>query len=211
MEDDAEKQDIFIVKETGKFIINDLEMQPKQQPKKNLGKRTRIETTKEGSDLESSVGDNVSEQSSDEEGSDNGKLKNKLKQATKRQKISLGNNYQSKKFDQKGALQAQGIAAKRLAKKTKEAAPADGHIVKYSGSAYKSGKGEGDTLKAGKYEPFAYIQLNPKMLNKRNKTKAIKSFEGIVSHGKKLNKRKGGNGGAAAAEDGMLSGINYKK
>jgi hypothetical protein len=29
MEDDAEKQDIFIVKETGKFIINDLEMQPK--------------------------------------------------------------------------------------------------------------------------------------------------------------------------------------
>jgi len=81
--------------------------------------------------------------------------------------------------------------------------------VKYSGSAYKSGKGEGDTLKAGKYEPFAYIQLNPKMLNKRNKTKAIKSFEGVVSHGKKLNKRKGTSG--IAADDGMLSGINYKK
>lgn len=84
MEDDAEKQDIFIVKETGKFIINDLEMQPKQQPKKNLGKRTRIENNKEGSDMESSVGDNVSEPSSDEEDGDNGKLKNKLKQATKR-------------------------------------------------------------------------------------------------------------------------------
>ncbi len=80
------------MKETGKFIINDLEM-----PKKNLGKRTRIETTKEGSDLESSVGDNVSESSSDDDDSDNGKLKNKLKQATKRQKTD--NKYQSKKFD----------------------------------------------------------------------------------------------------------------
>ncbi len=80
------------MKETGKFIINDLEM-----PKKNLGKRTRIETTKEGSDLESSVGDNVSESSSDDNDSDNGKLKNKLKQATKRQKTD--NKYQSKKFD----------------------------------------------------------------------------------------------------------------
>jgi ribosomal RNA-processing protein 12 len=105
------------------------------------------------------------------------------------------------------------MAAKRLAKKSKEstAVPKDGHVVKYSGSAYKSGKGQGDTLKAGKYEPFAYIQLNPKMLNKRNKAKAVKSFEGIVSHGKKLNKRKGGTGGADEGTGSMLSGINYKK
>jgi len=81
-----------------------------------------------------------------------------------------------------------------------------GHIVKYSASAYKSAKGQGDTLKAGKYEPFAYIQLNPKMLNKRNKTKAIKSFEGVVSHGKKLNKRKG-----QSEEGGLFSGIAFNK
>ncbi len=62
-------------------------------------------------------------------------------------------------------------------------------------------------MKAGKYEPFAYIQLNPKMLNKRYKTKAIQSFEGIVSHGKKINKRKG----AVEQQDGMLSGIAFKK
>lgn len=77
--------------------------------------------------------------------------------------------------------------------------------MKYSASAYKSTKGAGDTLKAGKYEPFAYIQLNPKMLNKRNKTKAIKSFEGVVSHGKKIDKRKGN------SDTGMLSGIGLKK
>ena len=79
-----------------------------------------------------------------------------------------------------------------------------GHIVKYSGSAYKSAKGEGDTLRAGKYEPFAYIQLNPKMLNKRNKAKAIKSFENVVSHGKKQDKRQRRDGG-------MLSGVEFKK
>lgn len=79
-----------------------------------------------------------------------------------------------------------------------------GHIVKYSATAYKSEKGQGDTLKAGKYEPFAYIQLNPKMLNKRNKAKAVKSFEDVVSHGKKLNKRK-------EKEGGLLSGIGFKK
>jgi hypothetical protein len=68
-------------------------------------------------------------------------------------------------------------------------------------------------LKAGKYEPFAYIQLNPKMLNKRNKTKAIKSFEGVVSHGKKVNKRSGSATGGRVEKknEGMLSGIAFKK
>ena len=62
-------------------------------------------------------------------------------------------------------FKAKGVDAK--GKKTKT--DPDGHIVKYSASAYKSTKGSGDVLKKGKYEPFAYIQLNPKMLNKRNK------------------------------------------
>jgi len=32
-----------------------------------------------------------------------------------------------------------------------------GHIEKFSGDAYKSSKGKGDVLKAGKLEPFSYI------------------------------------------------------
>ncbi len=82
-EEDADKQDIVIVKETGKFIINDLEM-PKPQPKKL--KRSRIEATKGdgmASGDESSVGDNVSVESSDD-GSDDEGLRKKMKQATKR-------------------------------------------------------------------------------------------------------------------------------
>lgn len=44
-----------------------------------------------------------------------------------------------------------------------------GHIVKASGSEYSSKKGRGDVLKAGKFEPYAYIRLNPEMLNPRKK------------------------------------------
>ena len=95
--DDAERQDIVIVKETGKFIINDLEM-PKMQQKKNLGKRSRVEAAKE-SDVESSAGDNVSESDTDNE--DGGNLKNKLKQATKRQRT--GESFKQKQFGQKEA------------------------------------------------------------------------------------------------------------
>ena len=60
-------------------------------------------------------------------------------------------------------------------------------------------------MKAGKHEPFAYIKLNPKMLNKRMKDKAIKSFEGIVSHGKKIDKRTG------KKSSGLLTGMAFKK
>lgn len=172
-EEQAKKEDIILVKESGKFMINDLELlqlQSKQAGKK----RMRIETAKESDDDESSVGDNVSEESSD---TDEENMKKKMRNATKRQKTSDQGNFKSKDQQSK----------KRFAKKKED----DGHFVKYSANAYKSAKGEGDTLKAGKYEPFAYIQLNPKMLNKRYKTKAVQSFEGIVSHGKKINKRKG--------------------
>lgn len=60
-------------------------------------------------------------------------------------------------------------------------------------------------LKAGKYEPFAYIKLNPKMLNKRNKDKAVKTFETVVSTGKKEGKR------GHKKTEGMLSGMSFNK
>lgn len=48
-----------------------------------------------------------------------------------------------------------------------------GHRVVASGATYKSDKGKGDVLKAGKHEPYAYYQLNPDMLNPRKKKQAI--------------------------------------
>ena len=75
-----------------------------------------------------------------------------------------------------------------------------GHIEKFSGDQYKSAKGKGDVIKAGKLEPFSYIQLNPRLLNKRHKQKAINSFTKVVSFGKKADKR----------SDGMLKGMQVK-
>ena len=66
-----------------------------------------------------------------------------------------------------------------------------GHFVKASADAYKSKKGKGDVLKAGQHEPYAYIKLNPEMLNPRKRKEATKSFAPLVSHGKKLDKRTG--------------------
>jgi len=78
--EEAKKQDILLVKETGKFMINDLElleMKSKQAGKK----RMRFEAAKESDGEQSSVGDNVSEESSDTDEED---MRNKMKQATKR-------------------------------------------------------------------------------------------------------------------------------
>ena len=46
---------------------------------------------------------------------------------------------------------------------------AGGHHIKETGEMYRSKKGKGDVLKAGMHEPYAYIRLNPEMLNPRKK------------------------------------------
>lgn len=35
-------------------------------------------------------------------------------------------------------------------------------------------------MKPGNHDPFAYIKLNPKMLNKRNAKKSIKTFDVVI-------------------------------
>jgi hypothetical protein len=59
-EDDDRKMDIYMVKESGKFVINDLEMLEEEDRKKKLtGKRGRIAIAKDHEESDaSSVGDN---------------------------------------------------------------------------------------------------------------------------------------------------------
>jgi hypothetical protein len=78
----------------------------------------------------------------------------------------------------------------------------EGHFIKQSGESFKGKKIKSDVLKAGQYEPYAYIKLNPKMINKRFRDKAVKSFETVIEK-KKINKRK--------LKEGMLSGATIKK
>jgi len=55
---------------------------------------------------------------------------------------------------------------------------------KHSGEEFKAKKAGGD-IKKGKLDPYAYIKLDPKFLNKRNKNKGTKQFENIVKGAKK--------------------------
>jgi hypothetical protein len=54
--------------------------------------------------------------------------------------------------------------------------------VKHSGGEFAAKKAKGDIKKEGKPDPYAYIPLNPKLLNKRFKTQATNHWK---KHGKK--------------------------
>lgn len=184
---DEDKQDIVLIKETGKFLIKDFEAEKEQKKLSKQLKRTRLDAGIQTS----------SESDTDSDDAPANSVKDKLKELKKKKA--------SGEPTEKRNQPTYGGDSTMKNKRQKKDAVGEGHIVKYSANAYKSEKGQGDVLKAGKYEPFAYIQLNPKMLNKRNKSKAVKSFEGVVSSGKKIDKRSG------KKTEGLLSGMGFKK
>ena len=55
------------------------------------------------------------------------------------------------------------------------------HFIKFSGDEYKS-SGKGDKLVKGKYEPFAYLQLNPKAAIKNDDRSNITMFNKIMNN-----------------------------
>ena len=59
------------------------------------------------------------------------------------------------------------------------------HYVKYSGEEYKSKKGKGDKIIHGKYDPFAYIQLNPKSLNSKGERENAKIWANLMKNNNK--------------------------
>ena len=56
--------------------------------------------------------------------------------------------------------------------------------VTVSGEEFRSGKAAGDMRKPGKQQPYAYIEFNPKMLNKRKRVKAAQQIAGMVKTAK---------------------------
>lgn len=71
------------------------------------------------------------------------------------------------------------------------------HIVKESGETFKAkNSSHGDLKLAGKPNPYAFIQLNPQVLNKRHRNVAGKAFEQV------LGKKK---------DEGMLKGLKSSK
>lgn len=160
-------------------------------------------------------GEDISDSEDEEDGASaatKGGLKRKVKESQQKYaKQDLGKLQgqsasavisQMEKDKKRGGLT--GAAKKREMKA--QSKTVGGHRVVQSGSSYQSEKGKGDVLKAGKHEPYAYFQLNPDMLNPRKKKQAIQTFEGVVSHGKKTDKRSG-----KKITGGALSGLAIKK
>lgn len=124
--------------------------------KEEVDKATRLkQRRKDGYGVDSDT-------DSDDEGAASrtkGQTAHQLRKILKSQKASRG----ASTFEPKAASRSTFKQAGRAAKLGRS-----GHIVKHSGDRYV-GKGKGDVLKAGEHEPFSYIQLNPRLLNKRHR------------------------------------------
>jgi len=59
------------------------------------------------------------------------------------------------------------------------------NVEKGPGSEYKSKSGKGDVKKAGKHDPFAYIPMSHRALNKRKMLKAKGQFSSVMNSAKK--------------------------
>lgn len=79
-------------------------------------------------------------------------------------------------------------SALRRDKKQMQSKDEEGHFIQNDPAKYRSQKGKSDVVKKGEHDPFAYIKLNPKMLNKRNLKKAVKTFDLVIDK-KKAGKR----------------------
>ena len=169
-------KDVIYDTKKGKFIIKDLEKEieiaklnkkRKRQMKENdknleyqndeLKKQALLKGKKNKNIMKDDLLDLKNDESEDDENT-----------KTKKKKIS---EKEEKKIKIKTMVDSHG-------KKTS-------HYVKYSGDEYKSKKGKGDKIIHGKYEPFAYIQLNPKSLNNKGERENAKIWENLMKNDNK--------------------------
>lgn len=182
--DNFDEEDIILMKDENKLVIKDLEQEEADRRKAKLLKRQRMTS---GVAI---PGEDMDDDTSSEEEAEVAHLRKKVKDQRSGHK-----HVEPQLFEQTTVRKRD---EKRAATKQK-----GGHVVKHSGDAYKSAKGKGDVLKAGQHEPYAYIKLNPGMLNRRAKKQAVETFAGVVSHGKKTDKRQ-------KTQGGLLSGMAFK-
>jgi ribosomal RNA-processing protein 12 len=56
---------------------------------------------------------------------------------------------------------------------------------RYTGKEYRSNKGAGDMKVSGRHEPFAYMPMDPQLLNKRKAQKVAKQYKSVVASAQK--------------------------
>ncbi|KNC56176.1 uncharacterized protein AMSG_02191 [Thecamonas trahens ATCC 50062] len=86
------------------------------------------------------------------------------------------------------AMAVEGSGPRKLYKPNKRAKRNDGAVVQ-SGAKYRAKKAGGDVKLKGEADPYAYIKLNRKDLNKRHRRQASGKYEKIVSAAQEAGKR----------------------
>lgn len=88
-------------------------------------------------------------------------------------------------FVTKGSSKRNNTSGDNTGNKFNRRGNKESHVLKFSGEEYQNKAGKGDKIIQGKYEPFAYIQLNPKATSKKNRREALDVFEKVMKKKKK--------------------------
>ncbi len=172
---DEKDKDVIYDTKQGKFIIKDLE---KEIETSKLNKKRKRKDDEKMKELE------YQNQELKKQALLKGK---KVANIMKDDMLDLNNDNSEDEEDTKNNRRKK-ISEKEY-KKVQTAVDSHGkktsHYVKYSGEEYKSKKGKGDKIIQGKYEPFAYIQLNPKSLNSKGERENAKIWSELMKNDNK--------------------------
>ena len=153
----------------GKFIIKDLEkeielkkLEKKKKKKLDLGNEVNLQEEKKIKYLKKKRVQNVLK--------DNNEL-----DEIKDEEEEINKKNKKIKINEKESIKLNNIKNKKQ----------QTHYVKYSGEEYRNKKGKGDKLIKGQFEPFAYIQLNPKSLNYKGERENLKIFNKLMRNDNK--------------------------
>merc|ERR1719481_942765 len=156
----AKKKEAFKINSDGKLIIND---EPSDDEDNSKRSARYLANTAEDSDSE-------------------GEETFESMVSGKRRKIS------SEAGSQKSAMS--GISSKSsFSKYAPSGSGIHRKLDKGAGSEYRSKSGKGDVKRPGKHDPYAYIPMTHKALNKRKQAKAKGQFSSVISAAKKGAKR----------------------
>lgn len=184
-------KEVFYDKKKGKLIVKDVEDKDSRVKKNNKPNDNTVNanSTNSCSMLKQKRGKtniNFDEEINENDINDNSNSKFKSLSNSKMSDVDFLKQYNVSKKDLQSLSLNSNINEYSSNKKLKAGDTKKSHFVKFSGDEYKSKSGKGDKLLKGKYEPFAYIQLNPKsVLDSKNSKDNMKVFEQIMRPNKK--------------------------
>uniref|UniRef100_A0A1Q3G0S0 Uncharacterized protein n=1 Tax=Culex tarsalis TaxID=7177 RepID=A0A1Q3G0S0_CULTA len=178
----------FATAADGRLIIEDIEdySDSDEDPDEAVGYKDKAK--KRVYDEESSDSDGEGEGESAADGAtDNGpsSRKRKAMEAMSMRSGMSGNASSSSRYVAGGKGIHRPVAASVKSGYSGKSSKSTKTFVSSSGTEYRSKKAQGDMLKKGKHEPYAYVPLSRNSLNRRKRAKSAGQFKGIVKGARK--------------------------